>query len=306
MTQAIENLLREERAFPLPEFAAAANAQPGIHETAEAGLQGFWLRNALERVSWFKEPTVALDDSNPPFYRWFTDGTLNLSYNCLDRHLEERGDKVAYHWVGEPGDTRTSPTGTCTGGVPIRQRPHFARGGTRRSCRHLHGDGPRAAGGDAGLRPDRRRPLGGVRRVLLRLAGRPDRRRSGQGAGHPGRRLARGNVVPLKANADVAVARTPSIEHVVVVRRVGSEVAMEEGRDLWWDELVAGQPDIRARRAGRRGHALHPLHLGDDRPAQGDSPHPGRLPGGTVASPTTTCSISSPTTSTGAPPTSAG
>ena len=78
-----------------------------------------------------------------------------------------------------------------------------------------------------------------------------------------------GNVVPLKANADVAVARTPSIEHVVVLRRVGSEVAMKEGRDLWWDEIVDGQPDtFEPAELKRRGHALHPLHLGDDRPSQ--------------------------------------
>ncbi len=75
MTQAIENLLREERSFPpSAEFAAAANAQPGIHDAADEDFIAFWLRNARERVSWFKEPIVALDDSNPPFYRWFTDG----------------------------------------------------------------------------------------------------------------------------------------------------------------------------------------------------------------------------------------
>ncbi len=245
MTQAIENLLREERSFPPPpEFAADANAQPGIHDEAEQDFAAFWLRNALERVSWFKEPTVALDDSEAPFYRWFTDGTLNLSYNCLDRHLEERGDKVAYHWVGEPGDTRDI------------------------SYRDLHREVCRIANALTSLGVERGdrvaiymgmvpelpvamlacARIGAAHSVVFggfssdALADRIDDGR-GQGAGHPGRRLARGNIVPLKANADVAVARTPSIEHVVVLRRVGSEVAMKEGRDLWWDEVVADQPD---------------------------------------------------------------
>ena len=108
MTQALENLLREDRTFPPnPEFTAQANAKPGIHEQAAADYLGFWKDQALERITWFTEPTKVLDDSNPPFFKWFADGELNVSYNCLDRHLPEHGDQVAYHWVGEPGDSRT-------------------------------------------------------------------------------------------------------------------------------------------------------------------------------------------------------
>ena len=108
MSQALENLLREERTFPpSEEFTAQANAKPGIHDEAAADYEAFWHRQALDRISWFTEPEEVLDDSNPPFYKWFKDGELNLSYNCLDRHLEHHGDQVAYHWVGEPGDART-------------------------------------------------------------------------------------------------------------------------------------------------------------------------------------------------------
>ncbi|HEX9763200.1 MAG TPA: AMP-binding protein, partial [Acidimicrobiia bacterium] len=108
MSETLENLLREDRTFPPPPaFTAQANARPGIHEEAAADYLAFWKRNALERISWFKEPTVVLDDTNPPFFKWFPDGELNLSYNCLDRHLADHGDQVAYHWIGEPGDTRT-------------------------------------------------------------------------------------------------------------------------------------------------------------------------------------------------------
>ena len=108
MSETLEDLLKENRSFPpSEEFTAQANAQPGIHAEAEADFQGFWHRQALDRIDWYTEPTLTLDDSNPPFYKWFSDGELNLSYNCLDRHLESSADKVAYHWVGEPGDTRT-------------------------------------------------------------------------------------------------------------------------------------------------------------------------------------------------------
>ena len=108
MSEALENLLQEERTFPPAQaFIDQANARPGVHEEAAADYQKFWLAQALDRITWYKDPTEVLDDSNPPFFKWFADGELNLSYNCLDRHLEHHGDQVAYHWVGEPGDTRT-------------------------------------------------------------------------------------------------------------------------------------------------------------------------------------------------------
>src|SRR3990172_10468924 len=94
--EAIENLSREDRTFPpAARFTAAANAQPGIYEQAEADWLGFWREQAMQRVSWFKAPTTLVDHSNPPFFKLFADGELNLSYNCLDRHLETGGDKVA-------------------------------------------------------------------------------------------------------------------------------------------------------------------------------------------------------------------
>src|SRR3970282_55509 len=108
MSQALENLLSEDRKFePSPEFVAQANAGSGIYAEAEADYLAFWQKQALTRITWHTEPTQVLDDSNPPFYKWFADGRLNISYTCLDRHLADHGDQVAYHWVGEPGDTRT-------------------------------------------------------------------------------------------------------------------------------------------------------------------------------------------------------
>ena len=81
-------------------------SDPAIYEEADADWKGWWVKQAKE-LHWFKEPTEDLDDSNPPFYKWFEDGKLNASYNCLDRHVEAgNGDRVAFHWRGEEGEER--------------------------------------------------------------------------------------------------------------------------------------------------------------------------------------------------------
>ncbi len=243
--QSIESLLQEEREFPpSAEFTAQANAQPGIHEEAAADPVGFWMRQALERITWFKEPSVALDDSNPPFFKWFTDGELNISYNCLDRHLETHGDKVAYHWVGEPGDTRT-----------ITYRDLYAE-----VCRFANGlkslgvqRGDRVAI-YMGMVPELAiamlacARIGAAHSVIFggfssdAIVDRVDDAQAKvlitcDGAWR------RGKVVPLKDNCDTAMASTTVIEHCIVVRRIGQEVSMQEGRDVWWHDLVADQPD---------------------------------------------------------------
>ncbi len=241
----LENLLKEDRVFPpAPDFARQANARPGIHEGAEGDWQGYWLRQARERISWFREPTEVLDDSNPPFYKWFSDGELNLSYNCLDRHLETSAGKVAYHWIGEPGDSRSLTYGEL----------HRQVGQVANALKSLGlGKGDRAAiymgmvpelpvamlacarlgvvhsvvfgGFSADALADRINDTGA--RVVITMDG----------------AWRNGKVVPLKANTDLALARTPSIEHALVLRRTGSDVHMEEGRDIWWHDLVDGQPE---------------------------------------------------------------
>ena len=107
MNEKIENLLKEERKFPpTQDLIENANATDSWYTDAEKNRLEFWQKQALTRISWFKEPTEILDDSNPPFFKWFKDGELNLSYNCLDRHLESDGERVAFYWEGEPGDTQ--------------------------------------------------------------------------------------------------------------------------------------------------------------------------------------------------------
>ena len=104
----LANLLTENRSFaPDPTFAANAVAQPGIYEEARADRLAFWAKQA-RNLDWHKPFTQVLDWSNAPFARWFHDGQLNVAYNCLDRHvLEGRGDRVAIHFEGEPGDTKS-------------------------------------------------------------------------------------------------------------------------------------------------------------------------------------------------------
>jgi len=98
----------EGRSFPPPEeLAAHANVGPDAYEEAARDRLAFWAKQA-ERLSWEKPWDEVLDWTNPPFAKWFVGGKLNVAYNCLDRHVEAgHGDQVAYHWEGEPGDTRT-------------------------------------------------------------------------------------------------------------------------------------------------------------------------------------------------------
>ncbi|MGH9227475.1 MAG: acetyl-coenzyme A synthetase N-terminal domain-containing protein, partial [Acidimicrobiales bacterium] len=106
---AIEDFLVEDRTFPPPASFKAGALVTGseIYDEATADWQGFWARQAAELVSWDDEWHTILE-WDQPFARWFVGGTLNVSYNCLDRHVEAgNGGKVAYHWEGEPGDTRT-------------------------------------------------------------------------------------------------------------------------------------------------------------------------------------------------------
>jgi acetyl-CoA synthetase len=241
--QAIENLYTEDRVFPASdEFVAQANAKPGIHEQAEDDWLGFWEQQARTRITWFKEPTEILDDSNPPFFKWFKDGELNLTYNCLDRHLDTMGDKVAYHWIGEPGDTRT-----LTFRELYDEVNRFANGlaelGVEKGDRVAIYMGmipelPIAMLACARIGAPHSVVFGGFSSEAL-----VDRINDAEakvvitqdGAWR------RGSVVPLKANVDLSAERSPSIEHIVVVKRTANETTMADGRDVWYHDLVDGK-----------------------------------------------------------------
>src|SRR3954449_1499306 len=107
LEQRLEELLEQETFEPPESFKEQANlTDPGIYEEANGDWQGWWLRQAKE-LQWEQEPEGSLDDSNPPFYKWFADGKLNASVQCVDRHVEAgNGERVAFHWHGEEGETR--------------------------------------------------------------------------------------------------------------------------------------------------------------------------------------------------------
>src|SRR4029453_1813117 len=105
----IEDYFLEDRTFPPPEDFTrdALITSADVYDEAERDWQGFWAKQGAELVTWFEDWHTVLE-WDLPFAKWFVGGKLNVAYNCLDRHVEEgRGDRVAYHWEGEPGDTRT-------------------------------------------------------------------------------------------------------------------------------------------------------------------------------------------------------
>ncbi len=240
---AIEALLEETRRFPpSPEFAAAANATAEIYADAERNYLEFWASWA-RKLEWIEPFTVTLK-WDEPFAEWFADGKLNVSVNCLDRHVRAgRGDKIAFYFEGEPGDRKT-----ITYRELLDEVNRFANGlrklGIRRgdriaiympmipelpvamlACTRIGAAHSVIFGGFS--------PESIVDRVndaqcVALITADFGWRRSGK--------------VPLKRNCDVAMERTPSIKHCIVARRVGDEVFMHEQRDYWWDEIVAGEP----------------------------------------------------------------
>jgi acetyl-CoA synthetase len=244
---AIEALSTEERVFrPSEAFVAAANAGAEVYEAAEADWLGFWHQQALERVTWFREPTSTLDDSKAPFYEWFADGQLNLSYNCLDRHLDGGGDKVAYYWEGEPGDRRVITYRELYEQV-CRFANALAELGVRRGDRvaiylGMIPELPIAMLACARLGAPHSVVFGGFSSDALAQRIQDTEAKvlvTADGA------FRRGKVFPLKDNADAAVASCPSIERVVVVERCGNPVTMADGRDVWYHEAVSDQPPER-------------------------------------------------------------
>jgi len=245
MTQALENLLQEDRVFPpSQEFAVQANAQPGIHEEAVADFEAFWKRQALERITWFTEPTEILDDSNPPFYEWFADGKLNLSFNCLDRHLDDHGHQIAYHWIGEPGDTRditysdlAAEVGRLANGL---KSLGLEKGDRVAIYMGMIPELPMAMLACARLGLVHSVVFGGFSADALssRILDADARVVITQDGAWRG-----GNVIPLKENTDRAMEKTPDVSQVVVVKRTDHGVEMTEGRDIWYHDLVEGQSE---------------------------------------------------------------
>lgn len=229
---------------PSAEFAAAANVDAGIYERAAQDREGFWAEQA-DNLHWHQRWTQVLDWTDAPVAKWFVGGRLNVAYNCVDRHvLEGRGDKVALYWEGEPGDSRTITYADLLAEVS-------------RAANYLTG-----LGLTAGDRVAIYMPMIPETIVAMLACARLGLPHSLVFAGFSPTALRqriddararlvittdgqwrRGNAAPLKEAVDEALFAhgdvPSSVEHVLVVRRTGTEVPWTEGRDLWWHETVA-------------------------------------------------------------------
>jgi acetyl-CoA synthetase len=241
--QNIEALLSEQRVFePSKGFVEhALVSDRTVYERAAADPEGFWAEQA-ERITWFSRWDAVMEWT-PPWVKWFVGGTLNASYNCLDRHVEAGGgDKVAYHWEGEPGDTRTLTyrelyEETCRLANALKALG-VGRGDRVAIYLGMVPELPIAMLACARIGAPHSVVFGGFSAEALK-----DRINDAEAkvliTADGGYR--RGQVVPLKDNADEAVRDCPSIEHVVTVRRTGGEHAFVAGRDHWYHELIAEQ-----------------------------------------------------------------
>jgi acetyl-CoA synthetase len=246
-TTGIDALLLENRKFPPPESFKRDTLVAGtfLYDEASADYQGFWAKQAADLVTWSHD-WHTICEWELPYAKWFVGGTLNVAYNCIDRHVEAgRGDKVAIYWEGEPGDTRA-----VTYAELLDEVSRFAN--VLKSLGIETGDRvniylpmiPEAA--IAMLACAR---IGAVHSVVFggfSSQSLSDRINDAEAkvlitadGGHR-----RGEVFPLKDAADEAVRSTPTIEHVVVVRRGGNDVEMVDGRDHWYHDLMASaSPD---------------------------------------------------------------
>src|SRR5579871_6668581 len=238
---AIEDWYLEERRFPPPDDFKRRALVTGtdLYDEAKVDSAGFWARQALS-LDWYREwDTIC--EWELPFAKWFVGGQLNVSANCLDRHVAAgRGERVAFHWEGEPGDTRTITYAELLG--EVGRFANVLKGlGVQtgdRVCIYMPmvPELPVAMLACARIGAPHSVVFGGFSADALR-----DRIIDAEAkvlvTADGGWR--RGSAVALKAAADVALADTPSIEHVVVVRRTGTDVGWIEGRDHWYHDLVA-------------------------------------------------------------------
>jgi acetyl-CoA synthetase len=245
--QQIDSLLHEERRFPpSAEFAAQAIGQASLYEQASDDREGFWATQSRELLHWHKPFTEVLDWSNPPFAKWFADGTLNVAYNCLDRHVAAGlGDRVALHFEGEPGDRRDITYAELTSEVKKAANLLSSLGLTQGDrviiYMPLLPEAIIAMLAVARLGAIHSVVFGGFSAESLR-ARIDDAEAKMVITADGGNR--KGSVFPLKAAVDQALADgKTSVEKVLVVQRGGNEVEWTSGRDLWWHEEMTPMSD---------------------------------------------------------------
>ncbi|MEX2108594.1 MAG: acetate--CoA ligase [Solirubrobacterales bacterium] len=242
LEQELGELLEVERFEPPEEFRQRALwNDPKVYAEAAADPEAWWLRQATELLDWVEEPSQGLDASNPPFYKWFADGRLNASANCLDRHVEAgRGDRVAYRWRGEEGEEREITYADLLADVQRfanALRDHGIGKGdvvgiylpmipavvvAMLACARI-GAVHNVVFGGFSAEAVRERMEFSEAKALVTADG---ARRKGKTA-------------EVKAQVDEAMAGVASIETIFVVRHTGLDCPMREGRDVFFEDAMA-------------------------------------------------------------------
>jgi acetyl-CoA synthetase len=237
----LTELLEVERFEPPAGFREGALlSDPAVYDEAAADPPAWWLRQATELLDWARGPSEALDDSNPPFYKWFADGELNVSHNCLDRHVAAgRGERVAYHWRGEEGEERDvtyaelladtqrfanalRDHGIAKGdvvGIYLPMIPQVVV--AMLACARI-GAVHNVVFGGFSAEAVRERMEFSHAKALITVDG---ARRKGKTA-------------PVKARVDEVLGDVGSIETIFVVRHTGEACEMRDGRDIWFEEAM--------------------------------------------------------------------
>lgn len=244
----IQSTLMENRQFPPSErFYKTATLTPknldALYTEAAEDYEAFWGKLAKQEIDWIKPFTKVLDDSNAPFYKWFVDGEMNVSYNCLDKQLAENADKTAIIFEGEPGDIQhityralhqkvcvfanaLKAQGVSKGDRVIIYMPMISEAIiAMQACARIGAIHSVVFGGfSAGALKDR------IENTQAKLMITAD-------GGHRG-----GKIIPLKNTADQALSDgCETIQTVIVFKRCGNDITMQEGRDIWWHDAEQGQ-----------------------------------------------------------------
>ena len=246
----IESVLKEDRQFDPPKaFVDGATLKPAdveaLRQAAADDYEGFWADQARDKIDWHKSFNQVLDDSDAPFFQWFADGELNVSYNCLDRHLETKGDKTAIIFEGDDGDVEhisyndlharvchfanaLKDKGLTKGDRVVVYLPNIPQAVvTMLACARIGAIHSLVfAGFSANSLRDRIEDA--EARMLITADG----------------NYRGGKLTPLKETADKALSEgCKSLESVIVYQRAKNDVSMQDGRDIWWHDAIKGQSD---------------------------------------------------------------
>ena len=277
----LAELLDQETFDPPAEFVEnALLSDPAIYEEAAKDPVAWWEKQA-EDLHWFEKWDTALDESNPPYYKWFQGGKINAAYNCLDRHVEDgKGDKVAFHWRGEEGEQRDVTyadllaetkqlanalvdNGVEKGdvvGIFLPMIPEVVV--AMLACARIGAIHNVVFGG---FSPNSVAERMEVSEAKLLITADGARRK--------------GKTAEVKSEVDDVLGDMPTVKTVIVVKSVDNDAPMEDGRDLWWHDVArGGRRRARGGAPGRRAPAVHPLLVGVDGGAQGHPAHHRRLP----------------------------